>query len=87
MPMKSLRMLTLNETGHAMLFWDTQKFRFCSQNTTLTMHSITEEVLAQYTYQVATVCVRLNMLYELLKQSDRIDWWDHDIGGKELHSS
>jgi len=36
MPMKILRMLSLNETSHSMLLWNAQKFRFCNQTTTST---------------------------------------------------
>jgi len=44
---KILRMLSLNETSHSMLFWATKRSKFCSQ-TTISMHLITKEVLAQY---------------------------------------
>ncbi len=71
MPMKFLRMLSLNETSHSMLFWDTQKFRltyktFCSRKTTSTCiysqkkswHSISNK-LQEFVF-VSTCCMCLN---------------------------
>ena len=53
MPMKILRMLSLNETSHSMLLWNAQKFRFCNQTTTSTC------ILYQQLQTCAYMCAAL----------------------------